>query len=212
MLDLKKRFEQRILVVDDEQANVDILVRMLGREGYTEVTGLVDPKQAVTHIESAHLDLVVLDLSMPGLDGFQVMRKIRSARPSEFLPILVITGETGTEAKRRALSSGATDFLTKPFDSVEVLLRVHNLLETRDLYRTIEQQKRLIQETLDQRVRELNALNRFIEPFLSRRVESEDMFGWLNRELSEANRRISGFIEDAEQRRAMLGAKSSVPA
>lgn len=129
------RTDACILIVDDEEANVDLLEQMLARAGYTNLRSTTDPRQVLTLFDAHQPDLILLDLLMPHLDGFAVMERVRHETPADaYLPILVLTAMTTPEIKRRALDSGATDFLTKPFDHVELLLRVRNLLRTRSLY------------------------------------------------------------------------------
>jgi signal transduction histidine kinase/DNA-binding response OmpR family regulator len=129
----------RILVVDDESANVDLLVACLADEGYTNVF-TTRRSAEVVDLYLAHLpDLILLDLHMPGMDGFSVMQQLREVVPGEqYLPILVLTADVTPETKLRALSSGGKDFLTKPLDITEVVLRIRNLLESRFLH---EQQR-----------------------------------------------------------------------
>lgn len=126
---------RRILVIDDEEANVLLLISILKREGYDDTHGVTDPSQALeTYIKLAP-DLVLLDLMMPEVDGFQLLEAFRRHdRPDEFRPILVLTADTTLQARRKALSLGAKDFVAKPFDVIEVALRISNLLETRLLY------------------------------------------------------------------------------
>ncbi|HEX2188486.1 MAG TPA: ATP-binding protein [Longimicrobiaceae bacterium] len=124
-----------ILVVDDEPSNVELLEMILADEGYTRVVSVGDSRQAAERYDEVSPDLVLLDLHMPHQDGFAVMRRLRErASADEFVPILVLTADVTPQAKLRALSEGATDFLTKPLDAVEVGLRIRNLLETRVLY------------------------------------------------------------------------------
>ncbi|MGH7506492.1 MAG: response regulator, partial [Longimicrobiales bacterium] len=124
-----------ILVIDDEEANVDLLESMLADEGYGNVVGTRDARHALTLFETHRPDLVLLDLHMPHLDGFEVLRRIVEQTPVDaYVPVLVLTADITQEAKQRALSQGAKDFLTKPLDATEVLLRIRNLLETRFLH------------------------------------------------------------------------------
>ncbi len=116
----------RVLVVDDEAPNVDLLCAVLRRGGLTDVTGTTDPAELLALVADAPADLVVLDLHMPGLDGYAVLERLPPGTPA-----LVLTADATREAKERALSLGASDFLTKPFDVVEVGLRVRNLLAAR---------------------------------------------------------------------------------
>lgn len=128
----------RILAIDDEEANVLLLRSVLEREGYTDIHTLTDPTQAMrAYIELAP-DIVLLDLMMPEVDGFELLEAFsRHDRPDEFRPVLVLTADTTLQARRRALSLGAKDFVAKPFDVIEVALRIANMLETRLLYQRL---------------------------------------------------------------------------
>jgi signal transduction histidine kinase len=124
-----------ILLVDDEEANLDLLEGFLRSEGYNTLVRTTDSRQVLSLMEAHCPDLVLLDLHMPYKDGFAIMRELREHVPADdYVPVLVLTADITTEAREKALSGGARDFLTKPFDVVEVLLRVRNLLETRVLY------------------------------------------------------------------------------
>jgi adenylate cyclase len=117
----------KILVVDDQEANVRILERMLAGAGYTSIASTLAPAQVCELHRKNGYDLILLDLLMPGMDGFQVMEGLKAIEPDGDLPVLVLTAQP--EHKLRALKAGAKDFVSKPFDLAEVLLRVHNLLE-----------------------------------------------------------------------------------
>ena len=135
MLATPKLTDARILVVDDERVNVVLLERILEQDGYRNVKSVTDPAEAATLYDQFEPDLVLLDLHMPKLDGFAVMKLLEGRIPSDtFLPILILTADIRPEIKRRALAAGAKDFVTKPFDRTEVLLRIQNLLETRFLH------------------------------------------------------------------------------
>jgi class 3 adenylate cyclase/CheY-like chemotaxis protein len=134
---------QKILMVDDEEANLLVLDRLLRRNGYHELIPTTDPRKALDLFISEQPDLVLLDLSMPYLDGFEVMQQLQARmQPGGYLPILVLTADVTPEAMKRALAMGARDFVTKPFDPTEVLLRIRNLLETRALYLDLQAQLR----------------------------------------------------------------------
>jgi signal transduction histidine kinase len=140
-----------ILVVDDEEANVDLLQQMLARAGYTHVIGTTDARQALPLVLSHDPDLILLDLLMPHLDGFAVLEQLRAHLPAgEYRPVLVLTADITREAKQRALAGGASDFLTKPFDQIELLLRIANLLETRRLHQQLRRQNRLLEQLYDE--------------------------------------------------------------
>jgi len=134
--------QARILVVDDEPQNVRYVVDVLTWAGYEDVEGLTDPIEAVARFADYAPDLVILDLLMPGLDGFGAMEAMREQLPAdEYLPFLILTSDISSESRRRALTSGAKDFLTKPMSPTEVRLRVENLLETRFLYLQVAAQR-----------------------------------------------------------------------
>jgi adenylate cyclase len=119
----------RILVVDDQQAYVLLLERMLRGAGYTCIESTTDPKAVCELHRSNRYDLILLDLQMPGMDGFKVMEGLREIETVGHLPVLVLTAQP--EHKLRAMNAGAKDFVSKPFDLAEVLVRVHNMLEVR---------------------------------------------------------------------------------
>lgn len=129
---------RRILVIDDEDANVLLLRSLLEREGYRDVHAITDPSAALQSYVELEPDLVLLDLMMPVVDGFQLLEAFgRHDRANEFRPVLVLTADTTIKARRRALALGAKDFVSKPFDVIEVALRISNLLETRILYQKL---------------------------------------------------------------------------
>lgn len=148
----------RILIIDDEPANVVLLERLLEREGYTRITATTSPQEGLELFNSTEPDLVLLDLAMPNMDGFEVMRRLRSLpdRASAPVPIVVLTADVTPETKRKALTSGANDFLTKPFEHEEVLARVANLLETRTLHLELADRKERLEEEVRRRTEELS--------------------------------------------------------
>jgi PleD family two-component response regulator len=132
--------DSRILIVDDQPSNLRLLEDLLAREGFHNVLSTTEPDQVVDLHIAFDPDLVLLDLLMPEISGFAVLDQLARIRaPDDFRPVLVLTADATIEAKRRALSLGARDFLTKPFDHVEAMLRIWNLLETRQLYRKLKQ-------------------------------------------------------------------------
>jgi diguanylate cyclase (GGDEF)-like protein len=149
MIDDETLARARILVVDDEPANVRLLERVLLTGGFTEVCGVTDPRQALERFEEIQPDLVMLDLHMPHLDGYAVLELLREKiGPHEYLPVLVLTADSTREAKERALSNGARDFVTKPLERTEVLLRTRNLLETRYLHLALKDENRSLEAKL----------------------------------------------------------------
>ena len=165
----------RILIVDDEPANVRLLERVLEKGGYRAVRSTTDPCEAVELFDDFAPDLVLLDLNMSPLDGFAVMEHIRGRLPAgTYLPILVVTADLSPQTRRRVLASGARDFLTKPFDPDEILLRIRNLLETRYLHLRLKGQNAELEEGVRTRTRELEEARTEILECLGRAAEYRD--------------------------------------
>ena len=136
-----------ILIVDDEEANLDLLEAVLESEGYTALVRVDDPRTLMNVVAQRPPDVVLLDLHMPHRHGLDVLQELQaSLPPDEFLPVLVLTADVTPATKERALRAGAHDFLTKPFDTLEVALRVENLLETRLLYADQRNARRAAEE------------------------------------------------------------------
>ena len=132
-----------ILIVDDQEANVQLLEHMLRDIGYRCITSTMDPHAVCALHRDNRYDLILLDLQMPGMDGFQVMDGLKEIETDAYLPVLVITAQPGH--KLRALNAGAKDFISKPFDLMEARTRIHNMLEVRLLYRQLEQYSRALE-------------------------------------------------------------------
>jgi PleD family two-component response regulator len=129
----------KILIVDDAEANLKLLEDLLTREGFHQIISTTDSSRALDLFIAFQPDLILLDLMMPELDGYAVLEILSRHIPKdEYLPVLVLTADATIVAKRKALALGAKDFLTKPFDTIEAMLRVWNLLETRILYRQLK--------------------------------------------------------------------------
>ncbi|MHB8948231.1 MAG: response regulator [Rhodoferax sp.] len=143
-----------ILIVDDQQANVQLLEQMLQGAGYQHLTSTMDPFAVSAMHRDKHYDLILLDLQMPGMDGFQVMDALKEVDPDGYVPILVVTAQPGH--KLRALACGAKDFVAKPFDLVEVKTRIHNMLEVRLLYKKLQDYSRMLEQTVQERTAELS--------------------------------------------------------
>jgi cyclic di-GMP phosphodiesterase len=148
----------RILIIDDQPSNVALLEGILEEEDFTSLRSVMDPREALPSYIEYLPDLILLDLQMPYLDGFEVMKQLRACiGPGDFLPILVLTADITPEAKRRALAEGALDFLTKPFDAMEVVLRIKNLLQTRSLHLQMQVQNQVLDEKVRERTAQLEA-------------------------------------------------------
>ena len=147
-------FQQaRILIVDDQESNVSLLLQLLNEAGYTRVDATMNPEEVCGLHRRNRYDLILLDLQMPGMDGFQVMEGLKTNALDNYLPVLVITAQPGH--KLRALQAGARDFISKPFDLVEVKTRIRNMLEVRLLYKKLENYSKVLEQTVQERTAEL---------------------------------------------------------
>jgi putative two-component system response regulator len=164
----------RILLVDDEPANVDLLRRLLVRAGFTRIESTSDSREVADLYVRFRPDLILLDLHMPHRDGLAVMDELNQIAEASYLPILMLTGDDTQEAKREALSRGAKDFLNKPFNSDEVILRIGTLLETRFLYLQIQSQNQILEAKVRDRTRELESAQIEIIERLARAAEFRD--------------------------------------
>jgi two-component system cell cycle response regulator len=140
MLNADDILNASILIVDDQASNVLLLEQMLRNEGYRCVTSTMDPHEVCALHRDHHYDLILLDLQMPSMDGFQVMDDLKEINADGYLPVLVISAQPNH--KLRALAAGAKDFVSKPFDMVEVKTRIRNMLEVRLLYKRVEHHSR----------------------------------------------------------------------
>ena len=153
MVSTDEILDASILIVDDQEANVQLLEQMLRDDGYRLLSSTTNPRDVWALHNRNHYDLILLDLLMPGMDGFQVMEDLKATETDGYLPVLVITAQPGH--KLRALAAGAKDFVAKPFDLVEVKTRIHNMLEVRLLYRKLEDYNKVLEQTVLERTAEL---------------------------------------------------------
>jgi PAS domain S-box-containing protein len=142
-----------ILIVDDQEANVQLIEQLLGDAGYTSVTSTMSSQEVCALHRKNYYDLILLDLQMPGMDGFQVMAGLKTDAADSYLPVIVLTAQPGH--KLRALQAGAKDFLSKPLDLLEVKTRIHNMLEVRLLYKKLERYNDELEQTVQERTAEL---------------------------------------------------------
>ena len=143
----------RILIVDDQAANVQLLEQLLGEAGYTSVASTMNPEEVCALHRRNRYDLILLDLQMPGMDGFAVMAALNSSESESYVPVIVFTAQPGH--KLRALQAGARDFISKPFDLVEAKTRIHNMLEVRLLYKKLEGYSKMLEQAVEERTAEL---------------------------------------------------------
>jgi len=178
----------KILIVDDQRANVQLLEQMLGDAGYLSVSSTMDPKQVCELYRENRYDLILLDLQMPGMDGFQVMEGLKEVEAGGYVPVLVITAQPGH--KLRALAAGAKDFIAKPFDLVEAKTRIHNMLEVRLLYKKIENYSKDLERTVRERTGELTTSNLQLREEIQERQRGEESLREANAEISELKDRL----------------------
>jgi len=185
-----------ILIVDDQLANVQLLEQMLANAGYLQVSATMDPREVCGLYRENRYDLILLDLQMPVMDGFQVMEGLKAIEAgSGYVPVLVITAQPGH--KLRALAAGAKDFVSKPFDLVEVKTRIHNILEVRLLYKKHELYGKELEQTVRERTLELTRANGQLREEIEERTRGEDS-------LREAYAEIKGLKDRLEAENSYL--------
>lgn len=141
--------EANILIVDDQESNVALLQQLLDEAGYTCVTSTMNPQEVCALHRKNRYELILLDLQMPRMDGFQVMAGLKANESEGYIPVIVLTAQPGH--KLRALQAGAKDFISKPFDLIEVKTRIHNMLEVRLLYKRLEDYSKVLEQTVQER-------------------------------------------------------------
>ncbi|QPJ64817.1 MAG: response regulator [Candidatus Nitrohelix vancouverensis] len=163
----------KIMIVDDEHANVLLLEKMLQQEGYSSIHSVEDSRKAEALYEAVEPDILLLDLNMPHLDGFQIMEKVIQSNGSS-PPVLVLTAQKDDEIRVKALRAGAIDFLSKPFSYVEVLTRIKNIMTVRLLYKQALQQNEILDRKVSERTYELEVSRMEALQRLSKAAEYRD--------------------------------------
>ena len=153
MIHASQILSARVLIVDDQDANVRMLERLLGDAGYSDITACKNAVEVCALHRKHDYDLILLDLQMPGMDGFEVMEALKTSDTDPYLPVIVLTAQPAH--KLRALKAGAKDFISKPLDLTEVQTRIFNMLEVRLLYRQLAQQNKALEDTIRERTAEL---------------------------------------------------------
>ena len=174
MISEEQILNAKILAVDDQELSIRLLVGILEKAGYRNITQTTDPRLASKLYEKIMPDLIILDLNMPYMDGFQVMSQIRQLEGDNYLPLLMISGEENHEMRFLALESGAKDFLKKPYDRVEVLVRIRNIIEVRMLHNEVRNQNKILDFKVNQRTQELYETQLDVIQRLARAVEFRD--------------------------------------
>lgn len=183
----------RILVLDDEELNIRVLDRILRKAGFEQLHSLCDPRHFIDMFEAVRPDLVLLDWHMPHLGGWDVLAQLRArATPGEYLPILVLSADMELKARQAALSGGAHDFLLKPFDPTEVLLRIRTLLETRRLHLALSAKNAELERMVVERTAELEAARLEVLERLAAAAEyRDDDTGQHTRRVGESAARLA---------------------
>jgi putative two-component system response regulator len=151
----KKILSANVLIVDDHIANLKLLEKTFKQAGYEHVITTTDPREVITLYQEHDVDVLLLDIRMPHMDGFEVMKELKLVAKGDYLPILILTAELTSETRDKSLSNGAKDFLTKPFDRVEVLHRTRNIIEVRLLHKQVVKQNRQLEYEVARRTKEL---------------------------------------------------------
>lgn len=145
----------RILIIDDDEISIRILTEVLYKAGFQYITSTKDPRQAIPLYQQIQPDVIVLDLYMPYLDGLEVLGQLKEMENDEYIPVIVLSTEDNPDVQNLILRSGAKDFLHKPYDRLEVVVRIRNLIEVRLLYNQVKEQNKLLEERVKQRTQEL---------------------------------------------------------
>lgn len=165
----------KILIVDDQEYNVSLLERILGRAGFKNVYSTMDSLQVERLLAEVEPDIVLLDLHMPGMDGLAILKMIQEKlAPDDYLPVLMLTADLTTEARQQGLQAGVNDFLTKPYDRTEVILRITNLLRTRFLHLQLLQYNNQLEEKVRERTKKLEQAQLEMLQLLGRAAEYRD--------------------------------------
>ncbi len=164
----------KILIVDDQLPNVMLLDHTLKEKKYKNIRSTTDPRQAIPIYEEFRPDLILLDLAMPHMTGFEIMEKIHEIEDDSYAPVLVLTAQHDNKTRLKALNSGARDFITKPFDLIEVLMRINNMLEIRLLHNKLRKQNQELERKVQERTHELEETRMEVIVRLGRAAEYRD--------------------------------------
>lgn len=164
----------RILIVDDEPTNLKLLERLLSSQGYQQLVLVQDPREVLDRYREARPDLILLDINMPHLDGYQVMAQLTALNDPLLPPIVILTAQYGREHLLKALTLGARDFVGKPFDRIELLMRVRNLLQAQLAHCMVHDQKAVLEDMVRERTEELRGTRLQVVHRLGRAAEYRD--------------------------------------
>lgn len=169
-----KILSAKIMIVDDDPLSVMLMEETLAEAGYTSLTSCEDPREAVGVFIDKEPDIILLDINMPHLTGYDVLNLIREAEPDRFIPVIVLTSQADNQARLKALELGAMDFITKPFEKAEILTRIRNMLTVRLLQKRVENENIRLEEKVRERTKELQETQHEIIKRLARAAEFRD--------------------------------------
>lgn len=174
MITNQQIYQAKILIIDDQEVSVRLLDQILQKAGYRHIHSTQDPLKAKSLFQEIDPDLVILDLVMPQMDGFYIMQELKKLQGDAYLPIIILSNEESMEARFKALELGAKDFLNKPYDRVEVLLRFRNLIEVKMLNREVTAQNKQLEGKVNERTQELYETQLDVIQRLARAIEYRD--------------------------------------
>ncbi|HOY09514.1 MAG TPA: response regulator [Candidatus Omnitrophota bacterium] len=164
----------RILIVDDQKLHGLYLKKILAEEGFKNVEYANDSLKVLGLVRDFQPEIIVLDIFMPHLDGFQIMEQLAEFRREHYLPILALSSEKSSDVRLRALQSGATDFLNKPYENMEIIFRIHNMIEMRSLHMEVKNQNKILESKVQERTKELRETQLDIIRRLAQAAEFRD--------------------------------------
>jgi class 3 adenylate cyclase len=197
--------DARILVVDDVEANVLVLQNLLRQEGYSNVFTTTDSGTVVDMHRSSPFDLILLDLHMPQPNGLEIMQQLKPMPGADFLPVIVVTAFSDEENRLKALHQGARDYIVKPFDRAEVILRIRNYLEVRMLYSERQRQSEILEQRVLEQVDQLERLAR-LKRFFSPQLAEKILAGGVDDPLLPHRREVTAVYIDLRGFTAFTGA------
>lgn len=174
MISTQQILQSKILVVDDQKLHSLFLKNILVQEGFTNISCINDPLKVSPSVLDFQPDLLILDLLMPQLDGFQIMSQLAEFRQMHYLPILVLSADKSSSTRLKALQSGATDILSKPYETIEILFRIRNMIEMRILHLEVKNQNVVLEKKVFERTKELRDTQLEIIRRLAQAAECRD--------------------------------------
>ncbi len=197
----------KILIVDDQEYNIHLLERILQRAGFKHIHSRMDATHILQYLVEIKPDIILLDLHMPGIDGIQAIQLIRQhIGADDYLPVLMLTADHTKEAKQNGLKAGVNDFLNKPYDRMEVVLRINNLLKTRELHKQISEHNQKLEERVQHRTEQLQKAKMEILRLFGRAAEyRDDMTGMHTQRVGILSERIAQRLELPAKQVALIG-------